>query len=143
MVIMRRVAVFGIVSTRGSYVLGLLDLDVPTSSTATSTVRELCELTFVAVFDRLLRHVLDMDAGSVDDVVGKPSLLLTPVALQTGKCAILLLGQDQKPRASGVDDGRTSDWSGWGFLFRRSLPRADSWKAGQLPWMAEFGSGGA
>jgi hypothetical protein len=86
MVIMRRVAVFGIVSTRGSYVLGLLDLDVPTSSTATSTVRELCELTFVAVFDRLLRHVLDMDAGSVDDVVGKPSLLLTPVALQTGKC---------------------------------------------------------
>jgi hypothetical protein len=71
MVIMRRVAVFGIVSTRGSYVLGLLDLEVPTSSTATSTVRELCELTFVAVFDRLLRRVLDMDVCSVDDVVGK------------------------------------------------------------------------
>ena len=107
--------------------------------------RELCELTFVAVFDRLLRRVLDMDvdACSLTGVVGKPSLLLTPVALQTGKCAILLLGQDQKPRASGVDDGRTSDWSGWGFLFRRSLPQAGSWKAGQLPWTAEFGSGGA
>ncbi len=48
---------------------------------------ELAELTFVAVFDRLLRRVLDMDACSVDDdVVGKPSVLLTPVALQTGKC---------------------------------------------------------
>jgi hypothetical protein len=54
-----------------------------------SSYRELAELTFVAVFDRLLRRVLDtgIDACSVDDdVVGKPSLLLTPVALQTGKC---------------------------------------------------------
>jgi hypothetical protein len=83
-----------------------------------------------------------MDACSVDNVVGKPSLLLTPVALQTGKCAILLLGQDQKPRASGVDDGRTSDWRWWGFLVRRFLPWG-SWKAGQLPWKAEFVSGGA
>jgi hypothetical protein len=65
MVIMRRVAVFGIVSTRGSYVLELLDLEVSTSLTATSTVRELAELTFVAVFDRLLRRVLDMDACRV------------------------------------------------------------------------------
>jgi hypothetical protein len=40
-----------------------------------------------------------------------------------------------------VDDGRTLDWSGWGFLVRRFLPRG-SWKAGQLPWKAEFGSSG-
>jgi hypothetical protein len=102
MVIMRRVAVFGIVSTRGSYVLGFWNLEILTSSTPTSTVRELTsELTFVAVFHRLLRCVLDMDACSVDNVVGKPSLLLTPVALQTGKMCHLVAWARSEAKSIG------------------------------------------
>jgi hypothetical protein len=47
-------------STRRSYVLGFWDLEISTSSTATSMVGELAsELTFVTVFDRLLLRVLD------------------------------------------------------------------------------------